>query len=360
MRIRLAAALVIIAVALSFGLATASPTANQVPKLGTYSIQGNRIFVAGISSGGAMAVQLQVAYSGGFKGGAIYAGLPYYCAKDNPGGVATCSFSSPAIDVADLVKITKSWAHRELIDPVQNLQGQPIYLWSGLFDTTVNQAAMNALQSYYQDLGADVFRYDKDFGAGHGWESPYGPIQCGLAVSPFINVCYDQNEVPPPFDWFPQVYDSEEVWLNQLVGPLKPKNDGTLTGSVLPFDQSEFAAGGRAASISMANKGYVFVPQACVRGAACGLILALHGCLQHYGAIGRSFIDDSGINQWADTNNLVVLYPQTIASTANLGTGCWDWWGYLNDPDYAQKSGPQMKALYSMVLRVSGHSGMPN
>jgi hypothetical protein len=145
-----------------------------------------------------------------------------------------------------------------------------------------------------------------------------------------------------------------------LFGPLKPKNDGTLKGSVLPFNQNEFVTSGVAANISMANNGYVFVPKACTTGATCGLIMALHGCFQHYGAIGPAFINDSGIDQWADTNNIVVLYPQTVASSNNLGTGCWDWWGYLNDPDYAQKTGPQMKALYNMVLRVSGRSGPPN
>lgn len=72
----------------------------------------------------------------------------------------------------------------------------------------------------------------------------------------------------------------------------------------------------------------------------------MHGCYQDYGAIGSAFINDSGINQWVDINNIVVLYPKTIASSNNLGTGCWDYWGYLNDPDYGQKSGPKMKALY--------------
>ena len=62
--------------------------------------------------------------------------------------VSTCSLAIPAIDPTALVKVTKSWAQQGLIDPVQNLQGQPVYLWSGLVDTIVNQAAMNALQSY--------------------------------------------------------------------------------------------------------------------------------------------------------------------------------------------------------------------
>jgi hypothetical protein len=57
-----------------------------------------------------------------------------------------------------------------------------------------------------------------------------------------------------------------------------------------------------------------------------------------------------GLNEWADTNNLLVLYPQAIASPANP-YGCWDWWGYLST-DYASKSGPQMAAIDAMVQRL--------
>jgi hypothetical protein len=142
--------------------------------------------------------------------------------------------------------------------------------------------------------------------------------------------------------------------MSEFFGQLKPKNTGALSGAVIPFDQNEFAPDDNAAAIGMDTTGYAFVPQQCAQGnATCGLILALHGCNQYYGAVGSAFIDDAGINQWADTNNIVVLYPQIIESTANP-SGCWDWWGYLGNAHYAQKSGPQMQALYLMVNRVSG------
>ena len=171
MPFRFSVTIVVLATALTLRLAAASSGAQDVRRLGSYSIQSDRLFVAGISSGGAMAVQLQVAYSQTFKGAAIYAGLPYYCAQDNIAGVTACPVPTLPIDVPALVKVTESWAGQGLIDPVRNLKGQPIYLWSGLLDTVVNQAAMNALESYYRDLGANVFQYDQDFAAEHGWES---------------------------------------------------------------------------------------------------------------------------------------------------------------------------------------------
>ena len=75
--------------------------------------------------------------------------------------------------------------------------------------------------------------------------------------------------------------------------------------------------------------------------------------------IGERWVKEAGIKEWADTNKLVVIYPDTIASSAPGPTNpnaCFDWWGYSNqyDPNYALKSGLQMTVLYAMVQRVTG------
>jgi poly(3-hydroxybutyrate) depolymerase len=341
---------IILALAVLMGF---SAEAWAAAPLGAYHIPASKIAVAGISSGGAMAVQMSVAYSHLFKGTAIYAGIPYYCAQGSEvTALTTCAEDVPAINLANLESITRQYAAQGLIDPTRDLEAQHVYLWSGTLDVTVRQPVMDAVQQYYNDLGAQVFRYDNDFAAAHGWESPYGPQQCPVEASPYVVVCYDSERAGGGDS---TVYDSEQVWLSEFFGTLKPKNGGTLSGALIPFDQNEFAPSGNASDIGMDTTGYAFVPQACAQQKSCGLVLALHGCNQYYGAIGSAFIDDSGINQWADTNNIVVLYPQAIESTANP-EGCWNWWGYLGDADYAQKSGAQMRALYLMVNRVSGRT----
>jgi poly(3-hydroxybutyrate) depolymerase len=327
-----------------------APCSNVAARqLGSYSIAANRVFVAGISSGAAMAVQLNVAYSGTFKGAAIYAGVPYYCAGFDRSSVARaaagCSMTVPREPLSSLEQVTRSWAGAGLIDPVQNLQHALVYLWSGRSDLVIQQTVTNELRSFYRDFGANVFHYDNQFPAGHGWESPYGPVPCQWTAAPFINLCYDS-----PHDG--AAYDSERVWLDRFFGPLQSKAARPLHGALLTFDQTRFVPGGAAAAISLADTGYVFVPRSCADGHPCGLVLALHGCAQSAGAIGETFPHDAGINEWADSNNIVVLYPQAAASPGNL-LGCWDWWGYLNDRDYAQKGGPQMKALYDMVIHIS-------
>jgi hypothetical protein len=70
-----------------------------------------------------------------------------------------------------------------------------------------------------------------------------------------------------------------------------------------------------------------------------------------------TFVRNAGYNKWADTNRIIVLYPQATAvpDEGNL-EGCWDWWGY-DDPDYATKTGRQMAALRRMVTRLMRASG---
>jgi poly(3-hydroxybutyrate) depolymerase len=70
--------------------------------------------------------------------------------------------------------------------------------------------------------------------------------------------------------------------------------------------------------------------------------------------VGQAFVRNAGYNRWADTNKIVVLYPQTGKGATN---GCWDWWGY-DDANYAKKSAPQMKAIVAMMDRIG--SGAPS
>jgi len=137
-------------------------------------------------------------------------------------------------------------------------------------------------------------------------------------------------------------------------GPsLHGRNNGTLDGTLIHFDQTAFGA---SASNSMDTNGYVFVPKGCANGHSCGLVVAFHGCLQTQADIGTKFITEAGINAWADSNDIVVLYPfavQSTSATAYNPNGCWDWWGY-DDPNYALKSGTQISIVYKMVQRVMG------
>ena len=73
------------------------------------------------------------------------------------------------------------------------------------------------------------------------------------------------------------------------------------------------------------------------------------------------------VNEWADANRIIVLYPQAHATTvaeltaqnflSPLNTnpqGCWNWWGYSDDARYLTRQGVQIDAIWSMVRRVTG------
>ncbi|SCU75960.1 Poly (3-hydroxybutyrate) depolymerase (fragment) [Cupriavidus necator] len=69
----------------------------------------------------------------------------------------------------------------------------------------------------------------------------------------------------------------------------------------------------------------------------------------------RQFVEHAGYNRWADTNDIVVLYPQTVASagTPFNPKGCWDWWGYTDPEKWGTKAGVQLSAVRGMVERLA-------
>src|SRR5437660_7696671 len=83
------------------------------------------------------------------------------------------------------------------------------------------------------------------------------------------------------------------------------------------FDQREFAPGRAAAANGLLDTGYLYVPKACEPGAAqrCRLHVVLHGCLQSAEVLRNEFYTKIGVNEWADTNRILVLYPQAHATT---------------------------------------------
>jgi len=143
--------------------------------------------------------------------------------------------------------------------------------------------------------------------------------------------------------------------LEHIYGRLNPRNNAP-SGSILEFDQSEFVGGVNPKSIGLADRGYVYVPTACTTS-TCHVHVVFHGCKQYAGKIGRAVVEHGGYNKWADTNKLIVLYPQTVPTDLGNPNGCWDWWGF-NDPlpnsVLARKTSYQISAIKAMLDRLTG------
>ena len=320
----------------SLCLAIASTGASAAVDLPKLNIDKTQTTVSGLSSGGFMAVQLHVAYSATFgKGAGVVAGGPFYCAEGSiTNATGRCMASPAGIPTSTLVNTTNSWASAGSIDPVANLQNSKVYLFSGSIDSTVKQGVMDALKTYYSSFvpAANVV-YKNTIAAEHAMITDDYGSACSTKGSPYINNCN---------------FDLAGAMLSHLYGNLNARNNGTLpTGNFVEFNQSQFIT-----NHGMAPTGWAYIPQACTSGTQCRLHVVLHGCQQNVTLVQQQYVRNTGYNRWADTNNMVMLYPQTSTAATN---SCWDWWGY-DSANYAKKSGPQMSAIKAMVDQISAGS----
>jgi poly(3-hydroxybutyrate) depolymerase len=316
-------------------LSGAAIAAVSLPAL---NIDKTQTTVSGLSSGGFMAVQLHVAYSATFKKGAgVVAGGPFYCAEGSVTNATGRCMASPAgIPTSTLVDTTNNWASQGLIDPVSNLQSSKVYMFSGTLDDVVKPGVMDALKTYYNSFvpAANVV-YKKDIAAQHAMVTDDYGNTCSFKGAPYINDCN---------------FDLAGAMLQQLYGTLNARNANALpSANFVQFNQSQFISGH-----GMATTGWAYIPQACSSGSQCRVHVVLHGCKQNENDVQQQYVKNTGYNRWADTNNIVMLYPQTSLAATN---SCWDWWGY-DSANYAKKSGPQMAAIKAMVDQVS--SGTPS
>jgi len=292
--------------------------------------------VSGLSAGGFFAVQYHIAFSASLKGAAIYAGGPYYCAQNSLlTALMTCMDGLETIPLSSLESYLNEQAQARSIDAPGNLTSQPVFLFSGTLDMTVKPSTMQTLQQMYKDLGVTNINTNFNLMAAHTYPTlNYGNL-CTLSYTPYISNCN---------------YDGAGIGLQTIYGTLKPAVS-PISSNIMKFPQGNFT-NVDPATISLDSTGYAYVPTACRQGSttACKLHAVFHGCAQNYQAVNEAFVANAGYNGWAESNDIIVLYPQTINSFLNPVNqeGCFDWWGYTRS-DYAQKTGPQMHFTNNLI-----------
>eukprot|EP00026_Physarum_polycephalum_P008936 Phypoly_transcript_09043.p1 GENE.Phypoly_transcript_09043~~Phypoly_transcript_09043.p1 ORF type:complete len:171 (+),score=21.11 Phypoly_transcript_09043:847-1359(+) len=157
---------------------------------------------------------------------------------------------------------------------------------------------------------------------------------CAFLGSPYINNCN---------------YDAAGTLLNFIYGSLK--SPGTpIASNIITLSQAQFIPNDKGSIAGFAENAYLYVPTNCSIG-GCRLHIVFHGCLQTVANINTTFVTDAGYNGWAESNNIVILYPQIEANSLVNPNGCWDWWGYTG-PTYATQLGVQMKTVKNMAEYV--------
>jgi len=308
--------------------------AAAVELLGTYNVDPGQVSVSGYSSGAGLAEQLGIAYSSRFNGVGVFQGIPYDCVRTN--SLSGCIYPSvPGIE--DSKTNIMKWSGKE-IDPISYLPYQRLYFYTSAFDIRVGPLVMAQSISLYStfvpsaNVRSDRLAFPHNFPTDHGStpcvDIPLMPANCG--------------------------FDGAGAALQWILGPLKPRREaGPLSGTLIEFDQRPYVLPGH----GVAASGWVYVPAACAAHQACRLHVFLIGCQTSAISLGGPFWPvTAGFNEWADANNIIVLYPQSTPDDNVVARDCWDIGG-LYDVDYDQKTGTQMTAIVKMVDRVT--SGAP-
>jgi hypothetical protein len=196
------------------------------------------------------------------------------------------------------------------------------------------RSVVEAAKRFYEAAGVpegSITLVEKE--GGHAFLTETEGTACGLSQDPYVSDC-DYDQAKAIFEW--------------IYGVPLAEPSPSPKGKFIVFDQSAFNNG---VPNGLAAEGVVYVPEECVTHPCCRLHIALHGCEQSREKVSDAFIEKTGFARYADTNRLVVLFPQIVGSVVNPD-GCWDWWGY-SDIDYLGKDAPQIKAVWAMAERLA-------
>ena len=305
---------------LSTILLSTAPLSSEPPQ--SLNIDTDRVTVSGVSAGGQMAHQLHISYSELFSGAGILASGPFGCAEGSlTTAMARCMGKTDGpMPVAQLIDEIKNAQEQSLVADTNNLADDPVWIFHGTLDTTVAAEVNDATAALYAGfIPAEQIVYVNDFAAIHNFPARGHGSACTEMQPPFVGDCD---------------YDAAGEILQHLYSGLETpvaEPETTLQTVSLPG----------AAGAGLSETAYLFVPPACTEGEqACALHLVLHGCAQSAVQVGTDFMQQSGYFSWAETNDIVLAFPQVVPGTLNP-YACWDWWGYTGE-DYRWRNGKQM------------------
>ena len=323
---------------------------DQLPALGANIKETS---VSGISSGAYMAGQFQLAHANIVTGAAIIAGGPWGCAESAFAGMMP-GMGTEMLNINKAVNgcmsnymaamgvpnpeglADKAWqaADAGKIDPIAAVASDKVYLFTGKEDHTVVPAIVEAARAFYAKLGVpdNNIAFVTKYPAGHAFVTDDSGQSCEKTGEPYVVDCD---------------YDQAGALLQHIYGKLNPRAE-QATGTLAEFDQRP--ATEKLGSHGLSGTGLVYVPKSCVSEKGCRVHIAFHGCAQNRMTVGEDFARESGFARWADTNRLIILFPQTATLPSNP-QGCWDWWGYTGE-NFLTRDAKQVIAVNRMLERL--------
>ena len=288
----------------------------------------NDITVGGLSSGAFMAAQMHVIHSATIRGASIFAGGPYYCAKGElEQSLTSCMSTGEGVNITTLENTIEDYFLNGQIDSPTNLNNSKAFIFSGTEDQVVNPKVVRYTENLYEDYFVET-KHVYDFSAGHTMPTKNYGVNCTQTQSPFIGNCdYNGAFESLNFLFSDKLTESGTEAKKSNIFSVAQKTSGTVMGS----------------------EAFIYVPEACQNeDSDCSMHVVFHGCLQTIDDIEMQFVENTGYNDVAEANNLVILYPQATKDSTVNPLGCWDWWGYTG-ANYATNDGKQISEIYRLI-----------
>jgi hypothetical protein len=304
-------------------------------------IDTSSITVSGLSSGGYMATQFHFSYPELVSGAGIIAAGPYNCARNSlMTALAQCIDKAPDHYPSSVKEIRTT-----LPNISDALKDDKVWLLHGTLDTKINAKASDALHAQYaQFIKPTNLRYVNDKPFAHLFPTLTSGGNCEQSTSPFIGKCD---------------YDAAGEMLSFMMPAIQQKASATDTqsnGELIIISQNTLNQGLDVTTAGMNEQGFVYLPNSCRIGQACKVHISFHGCNQSVDNVGDQYALNTGLNEWAVNNNLIVLYPQIAKSNFSPlnPQACWDWWGYTSE-NYLNSNGKQIQAVHQMLFSLADY-----
>lgn len=293
-----------------------------------------------------------MAHSSYVQGVGIVAGGPYACVKEHP-FIVNCLGIVRLFTINNPLLIDNANEENSLgnIDPIANVPTQRIFIYSGQQDTTITNSVVRKTKDFYNQIGDPGKVKFVERRGEHNFPTDFdadGNGNCAIPFYPFVANCG---------------YDGAGELLKHVLGtPLNPRNDDEPTGFLVKFNQSELHP--KPSSIGLGEYGFLYIPDGCIDPEIpCRLHVVFHGCQQPVTyPLHRNmhFIRNSGYIQVADTNNIIMAFPQTVSRLIRPSfpyvhpgslLACWDMFGMYGS-NYATKNGAQIAAMQTLVDKI--------
>ena len=310
------------------------------------------ITVSGQSAGASAALQHAFAFSSIISGLTIATGSPYGCGVQQLHGV-TCYFGP--VDAGDMLRYARRRFEQGLIDDPRHLKDMPVLLFSGSSDyvvlTRMLRYVTEQLSAFKVRPPVQVFNTS----ASHVWSVDHGSCGCGacwlqnLTGMDTVDCCNVNN----------CDYDLSGDMMRTFFGErnVKPRAQQRKRG-IHWIEQWNYLppTAGPPNRSTMLRWAPVYVPRACEgRVAECAIHVNYHGCTKNPPDSSDSgwhrrlvWVRSIDINSYAESNRIVVLYPQAAGSDSS-GEGCFNWASYEDDPLFDTRYGVQLNTVMAML-----------